>query len=164
MSHPPTFELRRLEPQSTACVRLRMPAAEADMGALFARYLPFVAARLGELGTAFAGAPFGRFHEWGGEVADMEIGFPVAAPPAGLVRLAELEPGLVGSSELPGGLAGVALHRGPYAGLPGVYPKLRDWIRSQGHTEGAGPWESYLDDPGAVDHAALRTEVVWPVR
>jgi AraC family transcriptional regulator len=163
MSELPEMELRRLEPQPTACVRLVIPMSEADMGALFARYLPLVVGRLGELGATPAGPPFARSHEWGGDVADIEIGYPVAARPAGLDALSDAEPGEPGASELPGGLAAVALHRGPYNRLPSVYPRLRAWIREQGHVEGAGPWESYLDNPGAVDHAALRTEVVWPV-
>jgi effector-binding domain-containing protein len=163
MSRQPELALRRLEPQATACVHLVIPMAEANMGALFSRYLPLVAERLAVLGSTPAGAAFARTWEWGGAVADIEIGFPVAAPPVDLRPLSEVDRGEPGVSELPGGLACVALHRGPYSGLPAVYPKLREWIRSQGHTEGVGPWESYLDDPGEVDHAELRTEIVWPV-
>jgi len=163
MSDHPEMELRRLAPQPTVCVHLVIPMSEADMGALFGRYLPLVASRLRDVGATAAGAPFGRFHQWGGDVADIEIGVPVTAPPAGLRPLSAVEPGEPGVSELPGGLMGVALHRGPYNGLPAVYPKLGEWIRSQGHTPGEGPWEAYLDDPQAVAHATLRTEVVWPV-
>lgn len=163
MNAPLEMELRQLEAQPTVCVHLVMPMAEADMGALFARYLPIVAACIGDLGTMPVGPSFGRFHEWGGDVADIEIGFPVAAPPAGLRPLSAVKHGEPGASELPGGLAGVALHRGPYKRLPAVYPKLRAWIEARGHAPGEGPWEAYVDDAQAVDHAAMRTEIVWPV-
>jgi len=163
MSDVPQMELRELEPQPVVCVHLVLPMAEADMRSLFARYLPLVAARIGELGLSPIGASFSRFHQWGGDVADMEIGFPVADPPSALEPVATIEHGEPGLSELPGGTAAVALHRGPYKDLPTVYPKLQAWIRSQGRTEGSGPWEVYIDDPGTVDHKTLRTEVVWPL-
>ena len=37
-------------------------------------------------------------------------------------------------------------------------------VLAQGPEEGAGPWESYFDDPTAVpDVSELQTEVFWPV-
>jgi effector-binding domain-containing protein len=67
-------------------------------------------------------------------------------------------------SELPGGQAAVAVHRGSYDGLGDAYSELHDWIHQQGRYDGPGPWESYIDDPGAVeDIADLRTELHWPL-
>jgi effector-binding domain-containing protein len=37
-------------------------------------------------------------------------------------------------------------------------------MRDGGHTPGAGPWESYLDDPSeAQDPSELRTEIFRPL-
>ena len=159
----PEMELRELPAQRTVAVRISMPMADVDMAALFSRYLPLIAGRLAATGTAFAGAPFGRYHQWGPDNVDVEIGIPVVEPPAGLAALADVEPGEPGGSSLPGGLAGVAVHLGPYSGLPATYGVLHDWIHAQGHEEGSAPWESYVDDPDGRDPETLRTEVVWPV-
>ena len=155
--------LREIEPQLTVAVRVVQPMAEVDMAALFGQYLPKVGAWLGGVGAQPSGAPFGRYHQWGPDTADVEIGIPVATPPPGAPRLSEVEAGEIGTSELPGGLAGVAIHVGAYDGLPATYSALHDWIHAQGHEEGPGPWESYIDDPDGSDPETVRTEVVWPV-
>jgi effector-binding domain-containing protein len=120
--------------------------------------------RLGELSVAPTGPPYARYHAWGGELADVEIGFPLAARPDGLDDLAAAEPGQVGASQLPGGRAALTVHRGPYTELGTAYSRLHDWIHAQGFDEGPAPWESYIDDPAQVaDVAQLRTEILWPV-
>ena len=157
------MELREVPGQRTVAVRISMPMSEVDMGELFGRYLPRIAGGLAASGTTVAGAPFGRYHQWGPDLVDIEIGIPVVEPPADLAALADVEPGEPGVSSLPGGLAGVAVHVGPYSGLAATYGALHDWIHAQGHEEGGAPWESYVDDPEGQDPATLRTEVVWPV-
>ena len=77
--------------------------------------------------------------------------------------LVDVEPGDAGVSSLPGGVAGVAHYRGPYSGLSAVFDELHDWIHAQGHEEGPGPWESYIDAPEGKDPSEVRTEVIWPV-
>jgi AraC family transcriptional regulator len=152
-----------LEARPTIAVRLSMPFREADMGALFARELPRLAGHLMGAGSAFGGAPYGRYHAWG-EIVDVEVGIPVAAPLGGLSALADVPPGEIGASELPGGQAAVAIHRGPYDSLSGTHDALRAWVAGQGREPGPGPWESYIDDPGEVtDPAQLRTEVAIPL-
>jgi effector-binding domain-containing protein len=158
-------EIVELQPQPTAAVRIEQPMAELDLAAAFDRFMPLVAERIASAGGSIGGPPFGRYHRFGPDVVDVEIGFPVAAAPAGLPSLASCPAGDVGLSELPGGLVARTVHRGPYDGLSRTYDGLHAWIHAQpGVDDGAGPWESYTDDPGGTaDPAQLRTEVVWPL-
>jgi effector-binding domain-containing protein len=157
------MQLREVSGQHTVAVRVQAPMAEVDIAALCGRYLALVGDHLGSAGIAPAGAPFVRYHRWGGDEADVEIGIPVSDIPVGMAPLADVKAGEPGVSSLPAGLAGVAMHVGPYTGLPATYDALHEWIHAQGHDEGKGPWESYVDDPGGADPATVRTEVIWPV-
>jgi effector-binding domain-containing protein len=151
-------------PEPTVAVRVQHPFEELDLGALFDLHLPNVADRIADLGGTPSGPSYGRYHEFGPERADVEMGIPVVAPVANVRPLAECEAGEVGNSELPGGRAAVTVHEGSYDGLKDTYARLRDWIEAQGLVAGAGPWESYVTDPSEVtDPRELRTEVVWPL-
>ena len=156
-------EIRQLTPQPTAAVRMTQPMSELDLGALFDEHLPNIAHRLADMGIEPAGPPYGRYHEFGPEKVDVEIGIPLSAPAPNLRPLAEAEPGEMASSELPGGSAAVTVHRGSYDGLSSVYEGLHDWIKAHGHEEGSAPWESYVVDPSEVEQADLETEVCWPL-
>ncbi len=157
-------ELTERVPQPSAAVRLTQPMSELDLAALFDTHLPNIADRVADLGGEPAGAPYGRYHQFGPDVVDVEIGIPVVAPVANLRPLAACEPGELGGSALPGGRLAVVMHRGAYEGLPGAYDRLRAWIAEKGEQPSSGPWESYLDDPSEVEDAGeLRTEVCWPL-
>jgi effector-binding domain-containing protein len=147
--------------QPSAAVRVQQPIAELDLAALFDTYLPAVAGRLTELGAAPAGPPFGRYHAFGQDVADVEIGWPVTGPVDALPPLSDSEPGEVGSSELPAGEVATIVHRGPYDTLGESYQRLETWVSEQGRSLDSGPWESYVDDPTEVDASEVRTEICW---
>lgn len=163
-AQPLDARIIELTPQPTVAVRVQQPFADLDIGALFDLHIPNIAHRLADLGGMAAGAPFARYHEFGPERADIEIGVPVVAPVANLRPLAECVPGEVGGGELPGGAVGMTIHRGPYEGLHETYRRLEAWINEQGRQDGPGPWESYVDDPTEVsDPSQLRTEIFWPL-
>jgi effector-binding domain-containing protein len=156
-------EIRELTPQPSAAVRLTQPMSELDLAALFDEHLPNIAHRLADIGIEPAGPPYGRYHQFGPEQVDVEIGIPVSAPVPNLRTPDEAEPGELFASELPGGQAAITIHRGSYDGLSGTYEALSQWIKEQGRQEGPAPWESYVDDPGEVPMDQAKTEVVWPL-
>lgn len=161
MAEPRIVELT---PQATVAVRVQQPMAELDLASLFERYLPGIAQQLAGLGATPSAPPFGRYHEFGPDRVDVEIGIGVDAPIAELPPLGDCEPGEIGTSELPGGRAATTTHLGPYDTLTSTYDELHEWLEQEGHAAGPGPWESYVDDPDQVDDVSkLRTEVYWPL-
>jgi len=166
MSDQPAIDARLVElsPQQTVAVRVRRPMSTVDVGALMDDAMSRLGAWFGQARATPAGPPYARYHAWGGELADVEIGFPLADTIDGLVALIDSPETEVGASELPGGRAAQLVHRGPYPTLGDAYSSLHDWIHAQGYDEGDGPWETYIDNPDEVaDVAQLRTEITWPV-
>ena len=156
-------QIRELLPQPSVAVRIQAPMADLDLGSLFDEHLPNIADGIADRGGQPAGPPYGRYHQWGSEVADVEIGIPVAVPIGDFRPLAQCEPGEMGASQLPGGPAAVAVHVGSYEGLSATYGGLEAWIDDQERMPAAGPWESYVDDHSEVSTDDLRTEVIWPL-
>ncbi len=164
-------EVRILSEQPVIAVRVSRPMAGIDVGAVVNEHMPGLAVRAGGQGLAITGPPYVRYHDWGGETAVLELGFPVARSAieaglpdeAGLADLAACADGAAGATSLPGGRAVVAVHTGQYAGLPGTWQRLGDWMAETGLQPAGAPWESYLDNPDLVAPDAIRTELVWPV-
>jgi len=152
-----------VEPQPAVSIRVSLPMENLDLGALYGRSFPLVAQTVGQHGGVPAGAPFGLYHQWGPDVVDVEVGFPVAGVVDGLPSLADAAPGEPGNSSLPGGRVVSATHRGSYARLADFNSQLHTWIEREGLEITGGLWESYVDDPGKVPEAEVRTEIFWPV-
>jgi len=148
------IELRVLRAQHTATVRETV--RRDDIPATIGRIFQAVSQVVSKQGVTSAGAPFARYHSFGATV-DVEAGMPVATPiqPDG-----DVKPG-----QLPAGPAAIAVHVGPYEGLPATYKAIEAWIASTGHTASGGPWEIYLTDPSAEpDPSRWITEVIYPLR
>lgn len=158
-------EVREDPALPAVAVRVQRPMAGLDIGELFGEQTARLVAHLGEHGETPAGPAYARYHEFGPERADVELGLPVEQPPSDVGSLADLAAGEIGASALPGGRRAVYLHVGPYAELGHAYAALERWLAEEGETSAGPPWESYLVMPGDVagDPTRLRTEVCWPL-
>jgi effector-binding domain-containing protein len=148
----------------TVAVRLQQLMAELDLGALFGEQL----GRLFEYAQSNglrAGPPYARYHEFGPENADIEIGLPLDEQVDDLAPVDPDADGEIGSSQLPAGRCAVAVHLGAYEELGRTYQALEEWIAANGHQPAGPPWESYLVLPPDVDNdpTRLRTEISWPI-
>jgi effector-binding domain-containing protein len=159
------FEIVEMEAEPSVAVRLMLTGPGIDLGPVFGQWLPAVAQAIVGAGGEIGGSAYGRYHQFGRDLVDVEIGFVIAEAGEGLRELTSLPEGRIGLSELPGGWAARTVHRGPYDGLAAVYDALHDWIAEQpGYEAGPGPWEAYLDAPEpGTDMSTVRTAVVWPL-
>ena len=149
------IEVRELQPQSVVAVRVSVPveAIPTIMGEVFGELYAYV----GRAGLTPAGMPYARYHSFGTEEMDMEVGSPVAGPAEGQGRIV--------SGELPGGPAAVTWHIGPYDTIVAAYDAITAWMQEHGREPAGAPWEAYWSDPATVtDPAEYRTEVFWPIR
>jgi hypothetical protein len=158
--------LADLDAAAVFAVRVVQPMRDTDVGRLVDRWYPELGARIAAAGLEVAGPPYIRYRDFGGETADVELGFPVAGGAAErrLPREVELVPGEPGLTTLAGGRAAVGIHVGAYAGLHGTWREVEAWIAAHGLAVAGAPWESYVDNPDLVPPELLRTQVVMPVR
>ncbi len=157
-------EVRKDPELPTVALRVQRPMQGLDLGELFGEQMTLLATHLAAQAQTTAGPPYARYHEFGPERADVEIGVPVEQPASGLADLSAVAPGEPGRSALPGGRRVVYLHAGPYPELGHAYAVLEGWLADQREQSAGPPWESYLVDPAGVDDPAdLLTEVCWPL-
>ncbi|WP_051570829.1 helix-turn-helix domain-containing protein [Cryptosporangium arvum] len=138
---------------------MRRRVTRDEIATALAESLPTVFGYAQRHGLTITGPPFARYPEVGMGSLVIEGGITVAAPPS-----AALDDGIEALA-IPAGRAVVALHRGPYDCLPESYQEIERWMRDQGLSAAAAPWETYLTDPGErPDPATWETEIVQPVR
>ena len=67
---------RRVEltPQPSVAVRQQQPMTELNLAELFDTHLPNIADQIVNLGGTPAGPPYGRYHQFGPDQVDVEIG------------------------------------------------------------------------------------------
>jgi effector-binding domain-containing protein len=149
------FEIKEIEPQPVASIRLKCKAAE--VGPIINEILPEIFKYLEGRGVHPCGPPFTCYHGYAGDEVEMESGFPVSEP--------QPEKGRIKSGELPGGTVAATVHAGPYEDLPKAHDALHEWIQDQGREPAGKQWEYYLTDPGIEpDLNTQRVELLWPVK
>jgi AraC family transcriptional regulator len=153
---PVDIVVKDLPPTHALVMRRRI--ARDEIAATLAATLPTLFAHAQRNGVAIAGPPFARYPELGMGTLIIEGGIPTAEaepgdPDAGIEALT-----------IPGGQAAVAIHYGPYEGLPQTYQAIETWIQDNGRTIAGPPWETYLTDPGErPDPETWETEIVQPI-
>lgn len=146
----------------TAVVRVEdvmMSAAAGVFDAVFGTAFPAAF----EQGMTPAGAAFAlytRLGEGPDALADLEIGFPLAAPLADPIDAGEY---LVRPAELPAGRIAVVSHVGGYEDLGAAWGRFISEIGGMGRAPGMPFWETYVTEPRPdMDPATLRTDLFCP--
>jgi AraC family transcriptional regulator len=158
MPADPPIDIAVKDLPATHALVMRKRISRDEIAATLGSMLPAVFTHAQQHGLALAGPPFARYPEIGMGSFVMEAGFAVAAPADGDPE-AGIEP-----LTIPAGEAAVAIHRGPYDGLPRTFEVVESWVRDEGRSVGGPPMENYLTDPGEhPDPATWETEVVLPL-
>jgi effector-binding domain-containing protein len=148
-----TTTLEDRDAQPTIHVRTTVPKTElmgAQGAALAAMY-----AFLSERGLAPAGAPYVRYHAFGGEETDVEVGVPVAAAVPG--------DGPVTPGRLPAGPVALLVHMGAHDTLGGSYERLSAFVKESDREPTGTGWEVYhwIDLTQAPDPASWPAPTDW---
>lgn len=117
-----------------------------------------VGAYLAKAGVQPAGPPLAVMVDMSETEMQMNAGFPVAG------KLAQYsDDGRIRSGQLYAGRALEVLHVGPYSKIGEVYEKVTSYLAVRRLIQNGDPWEVYVDDPGKVAEADLRTMIYYPV-
>ena len=151
---PPTPEPRIVEVEPVAAAVVRGTVAVAELAPFFDRSFGALAQVVQAQGLAIAGPAFARYAGPPTDVAELEVGFPVAGA---------VEPdGDVQPGTLPGGRVARVEHHGSFDALGAAWEQLASWIAAAGETPSATLWEVYVTEPSPdMDPADLVTELSW---
>lgn len=149
------------EPQPVLSIRgtARIDELAAHQGERLRELWSAIQAR----GVAAAGPPFVRYHTFGENETDLEVGIPVLSPAAGEGRIA--------AGELPGGAAITTWHIGAHDRLAEAYGRLGTWLNEHRRQAAGAAWEVYwwIEPSVEPDPATWpppsdwRTELVQPI-
>ncbi|MCS6711498.1 GyrI-like domain-containing protein [Brachybacterium sp. EF45031] len=153
-----TVEIREVPEVPTVAVCVR-DWRTADMGHLMDTVFSQLPQALAHHGLEPAGPAYALYHRMPVATADIEVGFPVAAPAQ--VRL-ELDDDMVATpSRLPGGRVAVISHVGPYQGLAEAWGAFIAAVGERGERGALPFWEFYVTEPTPdLDPAEVRTDLV----
>ena len=87
-------EIRTLEPTTTIAVRLETTVDR--LSEVFDKEMPRIGAVLSDVGGQMAGPPFARYHHYGPDRVDVEVGAPIAFVTAGLQPISGKPDGIIG--------------------------------------------------------------------
>jgi effector-binding domain-containing protein len=147
------FEIRHTTQQHTAALKMTRPLTQ--IGPAMAEAFPKIYHAVVSSGVEPAGRPLARYFDMGPEDTTFECAIPVPSP---FRASGEVEAGSVGGTE-----AAFTVHVGPYDTIGATWQALMGWVAEQGKSPSGPGWESYLDEPGQVPDAELRTEIYLPV-
>jgi effector-binding domain-containing protein len=147
------FEFRTTTRQHTAAIKMTRPITQ--IGPAMAEAFPKIYHAVVSAGVEPAGMPLAVYFDMSPEETTFECAIPVPGP---FTSSGEVEPSSVG-----GGEAAFAVHVGPYDTIGQTWAALMAWLAEQGRVAAGHGWESYVDEPGQVPDAELRTELYIPV-
>lgn len=147
------IELRTIAPRTYVGVRRKVD--HSGVGPACAEILPRTLQWLIARGVSPDGAPVTIYHSGEGGMLDIQPGFFVTEAVTG--------EGDITRGETAGGEALVAVHVGPYQTLGTTWHAVFARAEELGRKVTQASWELYVDDPGAVDAAHLRTEIYVPL-
>ena len=106
-----------------------------------------------EIGQPPLSAPFTAYYNMDMEDLDVEMGFPVSQPLAGMNDIK--------ASSIPAGPQASCMYRGPYSGMAQAYEELTAKVNESGYTPTGICYEFYYNAPGEVPDSELLTKVVF---
>jgi effector-binding domain-containing protein len=153
-------EIQQLKLQPILSIRktIRIDQLFAEMG----ERIPALWSYVEHCGAQPAGPLFVRYHTFGGNETDLEIGIPVVEPVAGEDR--------IGAGELPGGPVVTTWHMGPHDKLGDAYARMAAWLKAHDREPDSAAWEVYYwIDSGQVDSTQIdpstwRTQLIQPFK
>jgi AraC family transcriptional regulator len=118
-----TTEVTRKETTEQPVLFIRRRVALHEIATALGECLPRVFGHCQAQGLAMAGPPFVRYTDMSAGMVTMEAGMPLAEAAAG--------EGDIEAGALPGGVAAMAVHAGPYEGMPKTHAAIERWIEGQ---------------------------------
>jgi effector-binding domain-containing protein len=164
VAESPSNEVEVQERVAQPVLSIRGTIPVARLGETMGDRIPALLGYVQQGGARAAGPVFVRYHTFGKDETDMEIGIPVAEPVAGEGRIA--------AGELPAGPAIATWHIGAHNTLGEAYGRLTAWRDEQGRESDGPGWEVYCwIDPtqeggsaDAQDPSSWRTQLVQPIK
>ncbi|NNF28245.1 MAG: GyrI-like domain-containing protein [Gemmatimonadetes bacterium] len=144
-----------LEPRPFVGVRRTVPHTE--LGAMFGEALPRVGQWCAENGVRPTSMPISVYHSVNQETHEFDV------QPGFFVAETGEQDGDISFGETAGGEALMATHVGPYETLGETWQAVFAKAAEMGRSVSKSSWESYVDDPGEVEKAQLRTEIYVPI-